>query len=234
MDVQKYITFAKDKLGITFNDIEVLITAFTHRSYVNEHRKSVKEHNERLEFLGDAVLELVVTEFLYKNYEEPEGILTNWRSALVRTESIGEAAMRNDFEPLLRLSRGEKRGTERARAQILANSFEAVVGAIYVDQGYEASKDFIHKSLLITFEEILKTGSWMDPKSSLQELVQQQDGHTPSYKVLDEVGPDHDKIFTVGVFVAGTLKGKGQGPSKQAGQVSAAEAALEQYQKKTS
>ncbi|MDZ7786086.1 MAG: ribonuclease III [Candidatus Saccharibacteria bacterium] len=230
MDVQKYAVFAKEKLGYEFTDIQHLITAFTHRSYVNEHRKTAKEHNERLEFLGDAVLELVVTEFLYQNYQDPEGTLTNWRSSLVRTESISDAAARFDFEPLLRLSRGERRGTDRARAQILANTYEAVVGALYLDQGYDAAKDFINRSLLVTFEEILKTGAWMDPKSNLQELVQQEDGYTPSYKVLEEDGPDHDKTFTVGVFVGGKLKGKGQGPSKQAGQVAAAETALQKYQ----
>jgi ribonuclease-3 len=230
MDVSKYQAFATEKLGVTFNNIELLITAFTHRSYVNEHRKTAKEHNERLEFLGDAVLELAVTEYLYNNFPEPEGILTNWRSALVRTESISAAATRNEFEPLLRLSRGEKRGTDRARAQILANSYEAVVGALYLDQGYDAASKFIHESLLTTFDEILKTGSWMDPKSHLQELVQSKDGFTPVYKVLSEEGPDHDKIFTVGVFVNGELKGKGSGPSKQTGQVAAAEAALKSYQ----
>ena len=127
------------------------------------------------------------------------------------------------------MSRGERRGSDRARAQILANSFEAVVGALYLDKGYDAAKSFITKSLLVTFDEILKTGSWMDPKSHLQELVQQKDGHTPSYKVLEEEGPDHDKTFTVGVFVGSAMKGKGQGPSKQAGQVAAAEAALKKY-----
>ncbi|HMH31189.1 MAG TPA: ribonuclease III domain-containing protein, partial [Methylomirabilota bacterium] len=147
MDITAYQSFAKDKLQVEFNDIDLLVTAFTHRSYLNEHKKSVKSHNERLEFLGDAVLELVVTEYLYSTYDEPEGILTNWRSSLVRTESIGAAAAKFDFEPLLRLSRGEKRGTERARAQILANSFEAVVGALYLDQGYEAAKIFITASI---------------------------------------------------------------------------------------
>jgi ribonuclease III len=226
-----YQDFATQKLGVTFDDINLLITAFTHRSYVNEHRKTVKEHNERLEFLGDAVLELVATEFLFANFTEPEGILTNWRSSLVRTESIGAAAARYEFEPLLRLSRGEKRGTERARAQILANCYEAVVGAIYLDKGYEAAKTFIQDSLLVTFDEILQSGSWMDPKSHLQEIVQSQDGFTPVYKVLSEEGPDHDKIFTVGVYVDGVLKGKGTGPSKQAGQVVAAEAALKKYKR---
>jgi ribonuclease III len=226
MDFSRYQVFAKEKLHVTFKQLDLLVTAFTHRSYVNEHKKTVKEHNERLEFLGDAVLELVVTEYLYANFSEPEGVLTNWRSALVRTESIGAAASRLEFEPLLRLSRGEKRGTARARAQILANSFEAVIGALYLDQGYEVAGKFIEHNLLITFDEILKTGSWQDPKSHLQEVVQSQEGHTPQYKVLAEEGPDHEKTFTVGVFVSGDLRGKGTGPSKQTAQVAAAENAL--------
>lgn len=230
MDYSAYQEFAKQKLGVEFKDIDLLVTAFTHRSYVNEHKKTVKVHNERLEFLGDAVLELVSTEYLYGNFSEPEGILTNWRSALVRTESIGAAAARCGFESLLRLSRGEKRGTDRAREQILANSFEAVIGALYLDQGYDVAKRFITDNLLITFKEILATGSWMDPKSHLQEVVQSSEGYTPVYKVLAEVGPDHDKLFTVGVFVDGKLKGQGSGPSKQAGQQKAAEDALRVYQ----
>jgi ribonuclease-3 len=229
MDIHAYEQFAQDKLGITFKRLDLLVTAFTHRSYVNEHRKTVTEHNERLEFLGDAVLELVVTEYLFSNYSEPEGTLTNWRSALVRTESISAAATRYEFEPLLRLSRGEKRGTIRARAQILANCYEAVIGALYLDQGYEAAKRFIEASLVVTFKDILKTGSWMDPKSRLQELVQSKEAATPIYKVLEEEGPDHEKIFRVGVYVNGKLKGKGEGPSKQAGQVAAAESALRKY-----
>lgn len=226
MDTGLYSNFAATVLGVEFKDLSLLITAFTHRSYLNEHRKVVKEHNERLEFLGDAVLELVVTEYLFKNYSEPEGVMTNWRSALVRTESIGAAALTAGFEPLLRLSRGEKRGVGRAREQILANSYEAVVGALYLDQGYEAARAFIEKSILSTFDTILTSGSWMDPKSRLQEIVQNQEGHTPNYKVLSEEGPDHDKVFTVGVFVDNNLRGEGTGPSKQAAQVSAAEAAL--------
>ncbi len=229
MDYSAYQSIAKEKLGVDFNNIELLVTAFTHRSYVNEHKKTVHEHNERLEFLGDAVLELVVTEYLYTSFSDPEGILTNWRSALVRTESIGAAAARCEFEPLLRLSRGEKRGTDRAREQILANSFEAVIGAIYLDQGYGAAKKFITDKLLTTFKHILDTGSWMDPKSHLQEIAQSREGHTPVYKVLDETGPDHDKVFQVGVFVNNILKGRGSGPSKQAGQQKAAEAALATY-----
>ena len=228
-DSSRYQKFAEDVLGIKFNDISILITAFTHRSYVNEHKKTVTEHNERLEFLGDAVLELISTEYLYNRFKDPEGTLTNWRSSLVRTESISAAAVRLGFEPLLRLSRGEKRGTDRARAQILANCYEAVLGAIYLDSGYDATKIFIQNSLLNTFDQILKEGSWMDPKSYLQEVAQSKEGLTPIYKVLDEIGPDHDKAFTVGVFINGKLKGRGSGPSKQAAQVAAAKTALEQY-----
>lgn len=229
-----YQDFAKEKLGVEFNDIDLLITAFTHRSYLNEHKKTGKEHNERLEFLGDAVLELVSTEFLYANYSEPEGILTNWRSSLVRTESISAAANRYGYEPLLRLSRGEKHGSERARMQILANSYEAVIGALYLDQGYDAAKRFIHESLLTTFQAILESGSWMDPKSHLQEESQSHEGITPVYKVLSEEGPDHEKVFTVGVFIGEELRGKGSGPSKQAGQQQAAEEALKYYQQNNS
>jgi ribonuclease-3 len=228
MDITKYQDFANTHFG-DFGDINLLVTAFTHRSYLNEHKKTALEHNERLEFLGDAVLEMVVTEYLYTTYKEPEGILTNWRSSLVRTESISAAADREGFEPLLRLSRGEKRGSQRAREQILANTYEAVIGALYLVKGYEASKEYITKTLLPTFEEILRAGSWLDPKSRLQELVQNKDGFTPIYKVLSEEGPDHDKIFVIGVFVDGQLKGEGTGPSKQSAQVAAAAAALKHY-----
>lgn len=233
MDTSTYQTFAREKLDVNFSDIELLITAFTHRSYLNEHKRTVREHNERLEFLGDAVLELVVTEYLYSTYDEPEGILTNWRSSLVRTESISAAATKYEFEPLLRLSRGEKRGTERARAQILADSFEAVLGAIYLDQGYDAAKKFITESILSTFDLILTSGSWMDPKSRLQELAQSEETATPVYKVISEQGPDHDKTFTVGVHVADELRGKGTGPSKQAAQQKAAQQALRHYESKS-
>jgi ribonuclease-3 len=231
MDISGYQAFAKDKLKADFNDIDLLITAFTHRSYLNEHRKTVKTHNERLEFLGDAVLELVVTEFLYDKYDDPEGVLTNWRSSLVRTESIAEAAESHDFEPLLRLSRGEARGSLRARRQILANCFEAVVGALYLDQGYDKAKAFIHESVIPKFDDILASGSWMDSKSHLQELAQSKEMATPFYRVIKEDGPDHDKTFTVGVFVNNQLRGEGTGPSKQTGQQMAAEQALKYYLK---
>lgn len=230
-DYSSYQQFAKDVLGADFKDISLLATAFTHRSYVNEHKKTVQVHNERMEFLGDAVLELAVTEYLYATYNEPEGVLTNWRSALVRTESIGAAASVHGFEPLLRLSRGEKRGSSRARAQILANCYESVVGALYLDQGYGVAAGFIKKTLLSTLPAILESGSWMDPKSYLQELAQSVESSTPVYKVIESTGPDHEKTFTIGVFIAGKLRGQGHGPSKQTGQQQAAEQALKHYKK---
>ena len=230
MDLSPYQNFAKAKFR-GFKDITLLVTAFTHRSYLNEHRKSVAEHNERLEFLGDAVIELVVTEYLYKNHKQPEGVLTNWRSALVRTESLSAAADREEFEPLLRLSRGEKRGSQRARQQILANCYEAVIGALYLDQGYAAAQTYIEASVMPMLKEVLGNGLWLDPKSQLQEMVQNREGFTPVYKVLSETGPDHDKVFVVGVFIDNELKGEGSGPSKQTAQVAAATVALEQYAK---
>ena len=230
MQVAPYQEYARETFGFEFENIELLVTALTHRSYVNEHKKSAKTHNERLEFLGDAVLELVVTDYLFNNFTEPEGILTSWRAALVRTESIGAAGDKLGYEPLVRMSRGEKQGSDRARQQILANAFEAVIGAIYLEKGYEAAAEFIAKHILSKLEGILETGEWRDPKSHLQEVSQRVDGLTPQYKVLDEVGPDHDKVFTLGVFVGETLMGKGSGPSKQAAQQAAAKAALREYQ----
>lgn len=229
IQVEPYQEFAREKLGFSFNNIEHLVSALTHRSYVNEHRKSASEHNERLEFLGDAVLELVVTEYLFANFNEPEGILTSWRAALVRTESIGEAGAKLGYEPLVRMSRGEKQGSESARARILANAFEAVTGAIYLDQGYEKAKDFIHEYIISKLPGILAEESWRDPKSHLQEVAQRLDNFTPQYRVLSESGPDHDKIFVIGVFVGDKKRGEGRGTSKQAAQQEAAKNALEYY-----
>lgn len=227
-----YQNLAEILTGGPMNDVNLLITAFTHRSYLNEHKKTVFEHNERLEFLGDAVLELVVTEYLFANYSEPEGILTNWRSALVRTESISAAGSRLGFSEYLRLSRGEKRGSDRAREQILANCFESVIGAIYLDKGYDAAKEFITKNILITFQQILDSGAWLDPKSRLQEIIQSNVGQTPVYKVLKEEGPDHEKVFEVGVYADDKQLGKGMGPSKQFAQARAAEDALHKLNEK--
>jgi ribonuclease III len=231
MQVAPYQDFAREVLGFEFKNIDYLVTALTHRSYVNEHKKSVSEHNERLEFLGDAVLELSVTDYLYRNYSEPEGILTSWRSSLVRTESIGAAGTALGYEPLLRMSRGEKNGSERARQQILANAFEALIGAIYLERGYTDADAFITKHILSKLDSILESGSWRDPKSHLQEVSQRIDGHTPVYKVLGEEGPDHDKVFSLGVFVGDKLMGKGSGSSKQNAQQEAAKAALAAYEK---
>lgn len=230
MTDQEYQQFARDVLGGEFKDLSLLITAFTHRSWINEHRRQRGlEQNERLEFLGDAVLELASTEWLYERYpSEPEGVLTNWRSALVRTESIGAAAEKLGYLPYMRLSRGEKQGTKRAQLQILANAFEAVLGAVYLDQGYQPARLLVEREILSTLETILQTGSWQDGKSSLQELAQERLSLTPVYKVLDETGPDHDKIFTIGVYLGDKLYGQGQGPSKQQAQQAAAEQALKQ------
>ncbi len=229
MQTGPYQEFAREKLGFEFENLDLLITALTHRSYVNEHKKSVSQHNERLEFLGDAVLELVVTDYLFNTFKESEGILTSWRAALVRTESIGEAGDKLGYESLVRMSRGEKNGTTRARMQILANAFEAVIGSIYLERGYDDASTFIHTHIISKLETILSEGTWRDPKSHLQEVSQRLDGATPVYKVMEEVGPDHDKIFTVGAHVNGLLMGKGVGPSKQNAQQLAAKAALDAY-----
>lgn len=232
MQVGPYQDFAREKLGFEYENIDLLVTALTHRSYVNEHKKSVSEHNERLEFLGDAVLELVVTDYLYSTFSEPEGILTSWRAALVRTESIGDAGDKLGYEPLVRMSRGEKNGSTRARLQILANAFEAVIGSIYLERGYDDASKFIHTHIISKLETILNEGTWRDPKSHLQEVSQRIDGATPVYKVIDESGPDHDKVFTLGAYVNGVLMGKGIGPSKQSAQQTAARAALQAYEKR--
>lgn len=229
MPTGPYQEFARTVLGFEYENIDLLVTALTHRSYVNEHKKSVSDHNERLEFLGDAVLELSVTDFLFNNYDEPEGILTSWRAALVRTESIGDAGDKLGYEHLIRMSKGEKNGSPRARMQILANAFEAVIGSIYLERGYDAADEFIKKHISAKLEAILHDGSWRDPKSHLQEVSQRIDNATPQYRVMEETGPDHDKVFTLGAYVGGKLMGKGVGPSKQAAQQEAARAALEAY-----
>jgi ribonuclease-3 len=233
VDTTPYQDFARENLGFAFDNIDLLITAMTHRSYVNEHKTSTRGHNERLEFLGDAVLELVVTDYLFRTYDEPEGILTSWRAALVRTESIGAAGEAVGYELLLRLSRGERRGSDRAKQQILANAFEALIGAIYLDQGYEQAEKFITHHILSKLDSILEAGSWRDAKSHLQEVSQSIDNMTPQYRVLEETGPDHDKEFTLGVFVGDKIMGQGSGPSKQSAQQIAARAALDEYARRS-
>jgi ribonuclease-3 len=174
---------------------------------------------------------MVSSDFLYRNYNEPEGIMTSWRAALVRTESIGAAGKELGYEPLVRLSKGEKHGSDRAHDVILADCFEAVIGAIYLDKGYEAAKDFIYKHILNKIDVILEDGSWRDPKSYLQELAQKADGVTPLYRTMKEEGPDHDKTFTVGVYVGDKLKGVGTGHSKQEAQTAAAREGVKEYKK---
>lgn len=216
-------------IGIAINDESLYQTALTHRSYLNEFRHSKKEHNERMEFLGDAVLELVVTEYLFRNYSEPEGTLTSWRSALVKTESLSSVAEGLGLEEHVLLSRGERNGSPRALRQILANTMEALIGAIYLDHGYEAAQRFITDTIISTLPTILADGSWRDSKTQYQELVQEEEGQTPEYHVLEESGPDHDKRFTVGVYVGDTLRGQGTGTSKQYAQQQAADQALQNH-----
>lgn len=219
----------QSQLNLNFSDPTLLERAFVHRSYLNEHPKLGLEHNERLEFLGDAVLELVVTDFLYRNYPNPEGDLTNWRSALVKTESLSAVAEKLKLSQYLKLSRGEAKGNDRSRALISANCVEALIGAIYLDQGYPAASEFISDSIIANLPMILKDGTWVDPKSKFQEIAQEREGQTPVYKVLEESGPDHDKVFVMGVYVTDQLRGKGQGSSKQAAQQVAAANALKAY-----
>ena len=230
MDINLYQKFAEDKLGFKFKNPSLLVTALTHRSYVNEH-KSAHEHNERLEFLGDAVLELVSSDFLYREYDYPEGVMTALRAALVRTESISAAGFLLGYEPLVRMSKGERQGSDRAHEVIIADCFEAVIGAIYLDQGYEAAREFIAKHILVKIVTILEEGSWRDPKSYVKELAQKIDGITPVYKTLKEDGPDHDKVFTVGIYVGSSLIGTGTGHSKQEAQTAAAREGVKKYRK---
>ncbi|NBV76843.1 ribonuclease III [bacterium] len=216
------------KIGYPFKDTSFLEAAFTHRSYLNENRSLGKEHNERLEFLGDAVLELAVTEFLFAKYpKEPEGILTSYRAALVNTVSISEAATKLGMNDFMLLSRGEARDTGRARAVILANAFEAVIGALYLDGGYEPAKKFIEEQLFYKVEEVVAKKLWQDPKSRFQEMAQEKHGATPAYELVSQTGPDHDKRFVSAVSINGTRVAQGEGRSKQEAEVSAAERGLQ-------
>lgn len=227
--MEKDLSVFEKKIGIKFNDSNLLKQVFVHRSYLNEAGNFELNHNERLEFLGDAVLELVVTENLYKTYPNPEGELTNWRSALVRGEMLAAIAGEIDMGEYLFLSRGEAKSGGRARQIILANAFEALLGAIYLDNGFDEVKKFIEKSLIIKLPEILEKQLYIDAKSKLQEVVQEKENITPIYKVLSDSGPDHSKIFNVGVFIGERMAGDGSGNSKQAAEQSAACAALEKY-----
>lgn len=214
------------KLGLVFNNIALLEEALTHRSYLNEH-KSAKNHNERLEFLGDAVLELSATKFLYERFPlKPEGDLTAYRAALVNTYSLAEVADAIGINDMLLLSKGERRDTGRARQIILANAFEAVIGALYLDQGYEAADAFLHTHLYPKLDAIIENKAYQDAKSRFQERSQEKRSITPVYKTLREDGPDHDREFTVGVYVGEEEVARGLGKSKQDAEQVAASAAL--------
>lgn len=228
MAVQNIAGLEKE-IGIRFKDKDLLRQVFVHRSYLNENVGFDLDHNERLEFLGDAVLELVVTEHLYRNFPNPEGELTNWRSALVRGAMLSGLAKSLGIERYLYLSKGEQKSEGKARELILANTFEALIGALYLDQGYEKARAFLEKTLLPHLAEIIDKRLYLDPKSNFQQLVQDQQGITPVYKVLSEYGPDHAKSFSIGAFVNEKLLGEGSGSSKQAAEQAAASSALEHY-----
>ncbi len=214
-------------IDIKFKKIELLIQAFVHRSFLNEHHEFPLGQNERLEFLGDAVVELVVTEYLFNEYGNPEGELTNWRAALVNAKMLASVAYEIGVETFLFLSHGEaKDAGTKAREYIMANVFESLIGAIYLDQGYDACKKFILRWVISKLPHVLENGLYMDAKSRFQESAQELIGVTPTYRVLEEKGPDHDKIFKVGIFLEKELIASGEGSSKQEAQTEAAEAAL--------
>jgi len=218
-------------LDVKFNSASLLETALTHRSYLNENPDTKLPHNERLEFLGDAVLELVVTEHLYKTYNMPEGDLTNLRAAIVRGEMLSKIAHKWDLDAFLRLSKGERRDIGKARQYILANAVEAVIGAIYLDQGYEAASKLITRDVVSQLPEVMQKGLHVDAKSHFQELSQDKYRETPVYKIVSEVGPDHAKEFLVGAYLGSQLWGEGKGTSKQEAEQAAARTALQKMEK---
>lgn len=216
------------KLGVKFKNKDLLIQAFCHRSYINENPDFYLSHNERLEFLGDAVLELVVTQYLYKKYpKKAEGELTNWRASLVNAKILAEVSKNLGFNDFLLLSRGESKELGKARQYILANTFESFIGAMYLDQGIDTCQKFIEKNLIKELPRIIEKGLFKDAKSHFQEEAQESKGITPTYKVLEEWGPDHAKHFIIGVFLDKTLIAKGDGSSKQEAELEAAKNALE-------
>ncbi len=226
--MDKDFSVLEQHLGMTFTDQNLLRQAFVHRSYINENKNLKLSHNERLEFLGDAVLELVITDFLYKHYsDKAEGELTAFRSSLVNADTCARIATEIGLGEYLLLSRGESKDTGRARQYILANTLEALIGAIYLDQGYEMAKTFVEKYFTPLIEEIISSKSWIDSKSLFQEKAQEFEGITPSYKTLKETGPDHDKKFTVGVYIGKEHVASGEGKSKQDAEQMAAQKALE-------
>jgi len=227
--MQAKIKQLAEKLAITFHDEEILLTALVHRSYLNEHSNWHTDHNERLEFLGDAVLELVVTDYLFRSYSNPEGELTNWRAALVRGVTLKDVADSLELGKYLYLSKGEEISGGRQRELILANAVEALIGAIYIDQGYQLAEKFIQQYIISRLPDILASKSYQDAKSHLQELSQEKIGITPVYKLIAESGPDHNKEFLMGVYIGENEYGQGQGSSKQLAEQAAAEQALKNW-----
>lgn len=226
--MDKDLAALEKNISITFKNRDPLEQALVHRSFLNEHRSFRLGHNERLEFLGDAVLELVVTEYLYAHYENPEGELTNWRAALVNSLMLAQYAKDIDLEQFLYLSRGETADAQKkSRTFILADAFEAVIGAVYLDQGFEVARKFILKFVEQYLPNILEKKLYLDPKSRFQEEAQDRMAVTPNYRVLDETGPDHAKTFRVGVYIGDELVAEGAGSSKQEAQVDAAQNALQ-------
>jgi len=222
------LTRLESILGVVFSDKTFLSTAVTHRSYLNENRDVTHDHNERLEFLGDAVLELVVTDYLFRMYPgKAEGELTAIRAALVNTNMLSETSQRLGINDFMKLSRGEAKDVGRARQYILANAFEALVGGMYMDQGYESAKTFIHRELLSRTDEIVQKKLWQDPKSRFQEKGQELFGTTPTYRTMKEEGPDHDRTFTIGVYLGEVEIAQGMGRSKQEAEQAAAIKGLE-------
>lgn len=214
-------------LGIGFVNQAVLLQALTHRSYINENKGQRLSHNERLEFLGDAVLELVVTEFLYNKFpEKAEGELTAFRASLVNTYTLSSASEKLELNDFILLSKGESKDTGRARQYILANTFESIVGAIYLDQGFDKARDFIARNLFGLIDNIVEKRLWQDAKSLFQELAQERVGITPLYKTIKEQGPDHNKLFTIGVYLDDEFVATGEGQSKQEAEQEAAREAI--------
>lgn len=220
----------ENQIGVRFKDKNLLEKVFIHRSYLNEHKSLNLEHNERLEFLGDAVLELAVTRFLYTKFNKPEGEMTNWRSALVKGESLSAEAKRIGIDPLIKTSRGESKNTGKARDLILANAFEALIGAIYLDQGFEVVSKFIEENICYKIDNIVEKELYYDAKSKFQEMAQDKFGITPIYENVSEQGPDHDKVFIVGAFLGKTKVSEGTGSSKQRAQLDAAQNALNSWE----
>lgn len=221
------ITQLEKIIGFKFDNQDLLVQAVVHRSYLNEHPDFKLDHNERLEFLGDAVLELAVTEYLYDNYPNPEGELTNWRASLVNGDSLAEVGKKLGIEEFILMSRGESRDkNSKARMYILANAMEAIIGAIYLEHGFSSAKKFILKNIIVKLEDIIKKKLYIDPKSNFQEKAQEKEGVTPSYKMISSQGPDHAKVFKVGVYLDKELVATGEGSSKQEAQIQAAQNAL--------